>query len=215
MKKLFLALATFLAASIAFCSCNKELSTNVSANEAVSEIVGSADFFSSISYLNNFTTKSGEVSAEEVIEEIQPLFVSAKEYLTLNGYNYREDFEENDPNIILTAYALMEMDFVDQLPETKISVSTALSCVFLGEPVANLAKTGAALIAKRVASKVLERAIPYVGAAVWVATSAVCIYDNWENIYAPMPSDDDSEDSIGFDANISGEEYVPRKTEGE
>lgn len=180
MRKIYLAFAAILAVSFLVLSgCSKDFSKEENVDAEISEIVGSSNFFSSISCLNNITTKAGETSEKEIIEAIQPLFVSAKEYLTLNGYNYLEDFEENDPNIILTAFALMETDFAGQIPQTKISATTALSCVFLGEPVADLAKTGAALIAKRLASRIIERAIPYVGAAVWVTTSGACLYENW------------------------------------
>lgn len=180
MKKVNLAFWAVLTVSATFLSgCSKNITEGENVNAEITEIVGSTNFYSSISCLNNIETKAGEVAVDDILDTIQPLFVSAKEYLTLNGYNYLEDFEENDPNIILTAFALMETDFADQMPNTKISATTVLSCVFLGEPVAGLAKTGAALIAKRLASRIIEKAIPYVGAAVWVATSGACLYENW------------------------------------
>lgn len=180
MKKVYLVFAAVLAVSTLFLSgCSKDFSTEEEVNAEITGIVGSSDFFSSISCVNDIQTKAGEASADEIIEAIQPLFVSAKEYLTLNGYNYLEDFEENDPNIILTAFALMEIDFVEQMPQTKVNVSTVVSCVFLGEPVAGLAEKGAILIAKRIASRLLADAVPYIGAAAWVATSGVCLYENW------------------------------------
>ena len=180
MKKVYLALVAVLAISSLFLSgCSKDFSTEKETNADIAKIVGSSDFFASISCISNITTKAGETSVEEIIEAIQPLFVSAKEYLTKNGYNYLDDFEENDPKIILTAFALMETDFAEQIPQTKISVTDVQSCVLLGEPVADLAKTGAALIAKRLASRIVEEAIPYVGAVIWVVTSAACLYENW------------------------------------
>ena len=147
-------------------------------NGEVTTIVGSHDFFASLSCLQNVQTKSGEIPLEELIEIIQPLFPFAEEYLAANGYDYREDFEANDPNIILTAYALMEYDFMSNV-STKVGFSDVVGCLLLGESLKDLAETGVALIAKRCAKKMLARAIPYAGAVVFVVSAGQCLYENW------------------------------------
>lgn len=157
--------------------CSKEISK---VNETVqTEITGSRAFFGSISCITDICTKGGEVPLEETVQAISPLMASAKEYLKANGYDYLEDFAENDPNIILTAYALMEYDFTNSSPQTKISFTNALSCIFLGESVDKAAGTGAMLIAKRYAKKLLIRAIPYAGTVAGVVTTGYCLYENW------------------------------------
>ena len=156
MKKDFLVFAAILTVlTLALSGCGKEFSAEENVDENVSEIVGSSNFYSSLSCLNCLTTKAGENSVEEIADAIQPLFVSAKEYLALNGYNYIEDFEENDPGIILTAYALLESDLVTQIPQTKVEVTTILSCVFFGERIDEVTKTAIMLLAKRYAKKSL------------------------------------------------------------
>lgn len=173
-KVVVVAVSAFLALG---CVKNDE-AQNIS-DETVFEIVGSSDLFESLSYLENISTKSGEVSEEEILDLIQPLFTPAKEYLVVNGYDYTEDFEEDNPNIILTAYALMEYDFIYNQPATKITISDFASCLVLGDAVGEYSATGTALLAKRFAKKFLIRSIPYVGAAVAVVMAGVCLYENW------------------------------------
>lgn len=53
-------------------------------------------------------TKAGELSIDEAKEIIEPMLESSETFLLANGFNYQEDFDEGDPNIVITALALME-----------------------------------------------------------------------------------------------------------
>ncbi|MDD2495499.1 MAG: hypothetical protein PHE29_09930 [Tissierellia bacterium] len=175
MKKSFTLLVVFLL----LCSCNKDNSLDNPNNDA--NIFGTQIFLSSVSYLAGIQTKSGELSADEVKELIAPMFQPSIDYLTLNGYDYSEDFETGDPNIILTALALLEYDLClkNENSQTKSQFWDIVSCVFIGEGVRNLVDkgTGTMFIAKRFARKLLVRAIPYVGTAIGVISAGDCIYD--------------------------------------
>lgn len=175
MKKIRLFSCLIAIFTIFACEKQHEQSTDTT----VTEISGSMDFFSSLSCLQDIKTKGGEVNIDEVLPEIQPIFSAAKEYLLLNGYDYSVDFAENDPNIILTAYALMEHDFNSLLPDTKITITETLSCIFLGEAVGGVTAKNVALLAKKYAKKILARAVPYAGTAMAVITAGYCLYENW------------------------------------
>lgn len=162
-------------------------SSSCSKNEAQSqkesqEIIDIENFLPSLSYLANVPTKGGEMSEEEAGYLIEPLFEPAKKFLLANGVDYLQMFENDDPNLIVTALALMEygLNAQGQNIQTKSEVGEkvigAVSCVFLGEEVGEYAGMGAALLAKRLAKKILMRALPYVGTAVWVASSGACLY---------------------------------------
>lgn len=58
--------------------------------------------------LANVQTKAGELSIDEAKEIIEPMLESSETFLLANGFNYQEDFDEGDPNIVITALALME-----------------------------------------------------------------------------------------------------------
>lgn len=169
-----------LAVLLMFAGCTKDQIKSPQ-NVLDTEVKGTQDFFASISDINFTQTKGGEVSVEQIETEIRPLFAPAKEYLRVNQYDYSEDFDENDPNIILAAFSLMESDlYFSEIEENgSIKLTDALSCVFLGEGVSDLSKLGVQLLVKRCAKKVLERSIPYIGAVVGVATAAECLREHW------------------------------------
>ena len=99
------------------------------------------------------------------------------EYLSQNGYNYHEDFEDNDPNIIMTALVLFDYSFHQET--TKASFTQVLSCIALGSDLGTLTGLGAKEIAKKLAKEVskaaLKRAVPGVGIAVGVVFAALCL----------------------------------------
>ncbi len=144
------------------------------------DIIGSIDFYAELAYLNAFNTKAAELSDQEIIELIQPLFAPATEYLELNKYDYSSDFEVGDPRIILTALGLLELDLYLSSQTKAPGFFDVVSCIFIGESLRDLAGTGTILIAKRIASRLLERAIPYVGTAVMVVSTASCLYEQWD-----------------------------------
>ena len=85
MKKVNLAFWAVLTVSATFLSgCSKNITEGENVNAEITEIVGSTNFYSSISCLNNIETKAGEVAVDDIVDTIQPLFVSAKEYLKMN-----------------------------------------------------------------------------------------------------------------------------------
>ena len=175
----FFSLNIFMLVLTLFVSgCNKN--ENEAIESTNKSIVGSSDLLAELSYLSTVETKSGTISEEEIMLVIEPMFTPAIEYLYQNGYDYKEDFQDDDPNIIMTALMLLEYDLISQNinVETK-SVWEIASCVFLGERLGELSGTGAALLAKRFAKKLLIRAIPYVGVAVGVASAGACIYSKY------------------------------------
>ncbi len=176
-KKLFYFIVLF--ALLPICtSCNRDV-VPIQEDENLT-IVGSNDFFNNLFYFKGFETRSGEISGEEIFSLIQPLFEPAIQYLSLNGYDYSTDFEDGDPTIILTALGLLEADYTLNIETRAPGVMEVVGCVLLGDTLKDLAGTGAMLIAKRIASRLLERAIPYVGAAVMVGSAAACIYEAWD-----------------------------------
>lgn len=177
MKRFYLALATVMAvSSLVFTGCSK---TNTEQNQSVNEAInGSENFMSSIKSLNITQTKAGELSEEEIYSVIAPMFPVAKDYLKQNGYDYKEDFEEGDPNIIMTALALYDYD-ISCKTSTKASFTSVLSCIALGGDLGVLAgmgaKAAAKYLAKEVAEAALKRAVPGVGVAIGVVSAVLCL----------------------------------------
>lgn len=94
-----------------------------------------------------------------------------------NGYDYREDFLENDPNIIMTALALYQFDVNISL-QTKgsgASVADVASCIILGSGMGRLTNLGVKFVAKKLAEEILLKAVPGVGAAVAVVMAIACL----------------------------------------
>ena len=84
MKKHIILQAIASAIIVVFVSaCGKNDSNESVETNYVSDIIGSSEFFESISHIRDIHTK-----AEEITESIQPLFASAKSYLISNGYDY-------------------------------------------------------------------------------------------------------------------------------
>lgn len=103
----FISLSIFMLVLTLFVSgCNKAMEEND--KQEITTIVGTGEFLSTIRQMNLSITKSGEISEQEIAEIIAPLFPVSIEYLNNNGYDYREDFQENDPNIIMTALTLAD-----------------------------------------------------------------------------------------------------------
>lgn len=79
MKKL-LTYSIVLLAPIFFCnSCNREGLSNQ--EKEIQPIVGSNDFFVSLSYKKKIDSKSGEAEPEAILDFIQPLFEPAIHYI--------------------------------------------------------------------------------------------------------------------------------------
>lgn len=171
MKKIYLFLAVILAV-FAFAGCNK-MSTEKKLIEN-DRVCGSSEFISSIRALHLTQTKAGELNAEELSATIAPLFPIAKEYLLVNGYDYSEDFTEEDPNLILTALSLYQYD-ISMAIQTKATLTQVLGCIALGGDLGGLAAGGVKYVAKQLAKKVVERAVPYVGVVVTIVSASICL----------------------------------------
>jgi len=174
MKNILLLVATVAISFVLFVGCNKSVSENDSV-ELSTEIQGTDNFIASIKTINLPQTKSGELSDEDIIlleQAIAPLFPLAISYLEENGYDYHDDFEDNDPCIILTAYGLAEYDIMNlETKSTWDDIAAVGACILLGSDTYALGK----LAAKQIAKLVLKKAIPYVGAALGVVEATACI----------------------------------------
>ena len=180
MKKVYLAFAvTLTVCSLFFSGCSKELSTSTE-SEAINEnteIIGTSDFLAVVLNTPFTKTKAGEVNEEELLNSIEPLFAPAIKYLSDNGYNYADDFDEDDPNIILTAFYLMACD--EMQVATKSALSVVMDCVVTGAGLKEILEDGATRIAIKVLSKKLAaRCVPYVGTAIFVVSTGACLIDN-------------------------------------
>lgn len=172
-----LLIVLLLGVIVAMPSCSKK--SEVSVNSPTGEFSGMQEFLPSLYKLANVQTKAGELSIDEAKEIIEPMLESSETFLLANGFNYQEDFDEGDPNIVITALALMECGLYSDaaLTPTKVDFWDVTSCVLTGVGAKDIVVGGAKMIAKRIAKQIIARAIPYVGAAVWATTSAACIID--------------------------------------
>lgn len=159
----------------AICGCTENNQTPEEIGPTT--ICGTTELLSFIDGMNLSNTKSGEVSVDDVLDVIAPLYPVAIEYLLKNDYNYLEDFNEGDPNIIMTALAIAEYDIIQSRVVTKGQVTDVLECILLGEGIGTLSGLGTKQLAKYVAKKILSRAVPYVGTATAVVSAALCIAD--------------------------------------
>lgn len=176
MKKLYFASAFVFIFAIA--GCSKVVENEVTETDDM--ICGSVEFISSVKSLELTPTKTGELSEEELMAQIAPLFPISIDYLRKNGYDYKEDFEDGDPAIILTALALYDYDRTNEIL-TKGEVLHVLSCVVFGADAGALAGLGAKYIAKKLAKEAakaaLKRLVPGVGVAVGVISAVICLAD--------------------------------------
>ena len=177
MKKFYFASALALILMVSGCAKIGEKEA-----PAPEEVCGSEEFLSSVISLGITSTKTGELSEQELMEQIAPLFPISIEYLQRNGYDYSEDFDENDPNIILTAFYLLAYD-AEQY-QTKGTMSTIMDCVVTGAGLKEILgkgaeKLAAKAVAKLAAKSLLKRAVPYVGTAIFVGTTTACLIDNF------------------------------------
>jgi len=176
MKKYLFIFAMVIVALLVFAGCSKNFSDEKITHDDNSEIVGTMQFVSSLKCFELPTTKSGELSDEDILlleQAIAPIFPLAINYLKMNGYDYTQDFEDGDPNIILTAYGLAECDYIvsQQTKSFWDDAAAVGSCVLFGADVYALAKLGAKAIAK----KIIKKALPYVGTVLGAAEATACI----------------------------------------
>lgn len=161
--------------SVFLVGCNKSVTVD-NPTEISTAIQGTESFIASLKLIDLPKTKGGELSNEDILaleQSITPIFPLAISYLQENGYDYREDFEDNDPLIILTAYGLAESDYMYRV-ETKSFWDDAAAvgaCVVFGADIYALGKIGA----KQIAKALLKKAVPYVGAVLGVAEATACI----------------------------------------
>lgn len=179
MKKVYLAFAAVLTVSLLILSgCSKESYCEDTSAEQSENIVGSIDFLNAVISSDLPCTKAGEISEEDILDIVNSLLPPAIEYLSNNDYDYHEDFSEGDPNIILTAYCLLAYDTI--FPQTKGTVNTIMDCVVTGAGLKDILSGGAEKLAAKaiikLASKELaERLVPYVGTAIFVASTTTCL----------------------------------------
>ena len=208
-KSSFLINFTFVVFSLfLFASCSKETQPQEEIQDELSEdsfnVVGSAEFIKHVLEIKLPITKAGEVVNEsEVFDSIAPLFKPSIDFLKANGYDYSEDFEDDDPCIILTAFYLLS--FEEYLAQTKgVSFSVVVNCAVGALGIRDLYNVVFGNIATKVAAKLAaeylaERAIPWFGTLIMATDFVWCVIDNWEDgepAPDPMPGYDEDENPI-------------------
>lgn len=163
-------------------SCNKkESNIDVKETEEILQINGTRDFLTSISTALSVDTKSVELTDEDARAYLLPFFQPSYEYLTLNGYDFHEDFEEGDPAIILTALTLADLNTIINTQTKGLTAGEIVGCVLIGEEINDLVSKGVQWAIKKIAKKALQRAIPYVGWAITIGSAGACLYDSWND----------------------------------
>ncbi len=180
-------------ASLLSISCTKELASKKNLNLNTASALA---FIESLNAQNNslVTTKSGYISSQdefEIMESTKPLLVSSKDFLIECGYDtFHDEFSDDDYNIIIFAEALADYIMrVDAVTGGGFAegAETVASCFMKaigvgGVPFAidGYFKRGMSKAALKYAAKQLaSKAIPYVGAALFAAQMALCLYNNW------------------------------------
>lgn len=172
MKKIFTLIVLLATAFSLFVSCNK-ISEGTGEPSGI-EIVGTADFLSNLNSIKPTISKGGEITEEEAAALLAPALLESKNYLEENGYDFREDFTENDPRIIWVATGLAEYDKL-YLHATKTTVG---GCVLQAIGVTEIVKSGGKKLVKAIAKQALKKAIPYVGAALVAVDFIACVTED-------------------------------------